>query len=292
MQAEYRFLAEQSRQGVWRLDSHGRIVEVNAQMAKWLDTQPALLIGRRATEFLVTMDARRVPRLMRSGKFDAEFRTATRIDRLAEVHSLLLRDENGAVIGALQLIHDRTASAAIEARLVREVQRMARLAGEDFVTELPNRRSFELTLQDALKESDEFPFALAVVDLDGFKEINDTFGHAVGDAALAEFSNRLKELVRETDYVARLGGDEFAVILRDLDEASVSDAIKRLSSGLSFVADIDGRQVPLRASIGVAHSLRHREELVLRADRAMYANKRRRQKSGNAANGNQDRSTA
>ena len=276
LQQEYLFLAEQTRQGVWRLDAHGRIIEVNSQMAKWLDTVPSLLIGRRATEFLVTRDARRSPRLMRSGRFDAEFRTATRIDRLAEVHSLLLRNEHGAVIGALQLINDRTVSAVIEERLVNEVQRMAKLAGEDVVTELPNRRSFEIVLEDHIRGAASSPFGLLVIDLDQFKEINDEFGHAVGDEALVQFAKHLRSLLRETDYVARLGGDEFAAILSDVDEASVMQTVRRLRSSIRMSLPVGEETIELQASIGHAHSSKHLEEVVLRADRVMYADKQRR----------------
>ena len=283
-------MAEQSRHGVWRLDAYGRIVEVNSQMAEWLDTSGGMLLGRRATEFVVSPGARN-PRLMRSGKFDSEFRTATGIARPAEVHSLILRDEAGKPIGALQVIYDRVLSSEAESSLAKEVERMAKLAKEDPVTGLPNRRAFDSAFELAVAKAAEEQFGLIIIDLDRFKEINDTLGHAVGDKALAAFGEQLRASVRDVDMVARIGGDEFAVILGGSDVTATEEAALRISKRLNFTALLDGHAVDIHASCGTSHSTLHLEEMMLRADRAMYATKRRRSRHF-FRSGNQKRSSA
>ncbi len=290
LHSEYQFLAEQSRHGVWRLDAYGRIVEVNSQMSKWLDTSGVMLLGRRATEFVVSTGSRN-PRLMRSGKFDSEFRTATGIARPAEVHSLVLRDDTGKTVGALQVVYDRQPSSELESRLAEEVERMAKLAQEDPVTGLPNRRAFDAALEVAFAKADQEQFGLIMIDLDRFKEINDSLGHAIGDLALVAFGEQLRASVRDVDMVARIGGDEFAVILSGSDVTATEEAALRISGRLNFTALLDGRAVDLHASCGTSHRSLHLEEMMLRSDRAMYATKRRRSRHF-FRQGNQKRSSA
>lgn len=273
---EYRFLANHVRHGVWRLDAYGRIVEVNRYLANWLGASPESLIGRRASEFIVVDGGRRAPKLMRTGRFDLDFRSIDGVLRQGEIESLELKTEAGTLIGVLQTVADRRDEAEIETRLVQEVQRMARLAGEDELTGLPNRRSFDLRLRDAVVRAGDQPFGIAVIDIDSFKSINDTLGHAAGDAALVAIAERIRQFVRDSDLVARTGGDEFVVLLQGVSESEGQDAVRRLILGLEFVADLGGEPYPLVASVGFAHSSRHLEDIMLRADRAMYAHKRRR----------------
>jgi diguanylate cyclase (GGDEF)-like protein/PAS domain S-box-containing protein len=146
----------------------------------------------------------------------------------------------------------------------------------DPLTGLPNRRLLVDRLEHGLSRSrrQQAPIAVLFCDLDRFKEVNDVFGHSVGDLALQTVARRLEELMRESDTVARTGGDEFVVILEDL--ASPDDATQiaeRIRVGLSMPLVVEGHDLEVTCSIGVAISDdadERVEGLLRRADDAMY----------------------
>jgi diguanylate cyclase len=145
-------------------------------------------------------------------------------------------------------------------------------ATTDELTQQPNRRALGRQVQAAFDLGQ--PFALMLIDLDGFKEINDVLGHSVGDAVLFLIGSRFADHCRGTDFVARLGGDEFAVLLPGIDNDS--DARERASAVLGTLTEpvvLDGLPLAVRASAGVALAPRDgstREELLRIADVAMY----------------------
>jgi diguanylate cyclase (GGDEF)-like protein/PAS domain S-box-containing protein len=155
-----------------------------------------------------------------------------------------------------------------------------RRGAEDPVTGLPNRVIFTDQLQRmiGISEREKTNVAILVLDLDGFKKVNDALGHDSGDILLREVSNRLMAALRGVDLVARLGGDEFGVL--PMGNASPGTALQiagKLRSALRQPFDIDGRAVAIGASIGVAVSPLHGSTvaaLMQRADEAMYASKR------------------
>lgn len=267
--SEYEFLVEQMRQAVWRLDATGKVIEANTAACRWLETPIEELVGRHAGDFLShPVD------LVRDEQFETEFKTASGVKRVAVVASRVLRHEDGMVLGALQVMTDMTANRAIEHRLVQEIQKMARMAGEDPLTGLPNRRAFDIVLENAVSGAKREPFAVVLIDLNDFKPINDRFGHEAGDEALKAFASRLEELVRDSDFVARVGGDEFAVVLLNTDRASAERAISRYESSLDFVHSVAGLPTRLWASIGLAHSADGAETTFARADLKMYEGKK------------------
>jgi diguanylate cyclase (GGDEF)-like protein len=153
-----------------------------------------------------------------------------------------------------------------------------RQAVTDDLTGLGNRRHLLGRLQDAIRESDS-DLALLLIDLDGFKELNDTLGHHAGDEVLTQIGPRLEEALRPGDTLARLGGDEFAVVLDPGDEASASAASLKLRSALERSFSVGGIRVHIDASIGIALFPAHAEDaigLLQRADVAMYEAKRTR----------------
>jgi diguanylate cyclase (GGDEF)-like protein len=236
------------------------------------------IVGKNARDFLANdID------LLRDETFETEFRTTTGVRRVALVSSRVLRHQDGMPLGALQVITDVTANRAIEHRLVQEIQKMARMAGEDPLTGLPNRRAFDMVLDDAIANARSQPFAVLLIDLNDFKPINDRYGHETGDDALRAFGDRLETLVRESDFVARLGGDEFAVVLTNADRASAEKAASRFREGLDF--DWDGPDTTLRlwASVGLAHSADGAESVMARADAKMYEGKRSQKQIRNAS---------
>jgi diguanylate cyclase (GGDEF)-like protein len=156
------------------------------------------------------------------------------------------------------------------------------LSSTDELTGLINRRGFNQHFQRELGHAERDPAQgglLLMIDLDGFKEINDTLGHAAGDAYLRCVARLLAGHVRHQDVVARLGGDEFAVLLTSTDaadaEARVSDLVAQVNAE-TFTWH--GQTLPVRLSLGVCpYGANDRAEVVLRqADARMYADKRRR----------------
>ena len=156
------------------------------------------------------------------------------------------------------------------------------LATHDALTGLHNRRFFLESLDRALKRAQRSGQAVALLylDLDGFKQVNDQAGHAVGDRILTEVAARLQTVVRSCDIPARLGGDEFAVILEGANDMVTTRLVaQRLERALAQPVDLDGRSWPLAASIGAAlsdASTDTPEALLAAADVAMFEQKRRR----------------
>lgn len=159
--------------------------------------------------------------------------------------------------------------------------RLVHLAQYDFLTELPNRSLFMDRLAHALARArrNRTGFGVLFLDLDGFKQINDTLGHHSGDDLLKQFARRIVSVVRQSDTVSRLSGDEFTVLLEDLtapehDTKSVAD---KIIAAIQSPFLLDGREVPATTSIGLAVYTTGRcdfDELLRRADAAMYAAKK------------------
>jgi diguanylate cyclase (GGDEF)-like protein len=166
----------------------------------------------------------------------------------------------------LGLLANLIATALVRADLMR---RLAEQAVTDELTGLPNRRAWYEWLDQARARADRsrLPLSVVVLDLDGFKQVNDRDGHAAGDRILRTVSATWLSVVREVDFLARIGGDEFGLILEETDEAASGEIIQRLDSGLP---------TGLRASAGVAtwNGKESMDALVARANVRMYADKR------------------
>jgi diguanylate cyclase len=157
-------------------------------------------------------------------------------------------------------------------RVHKELLATRELALTDELTGLPNRRLFAERLQAALEGEPE-PLAVAMVDLDRFKELNDTLGHHAGDALLAQLGGRLAAATGDAGLVARLGGDEFALLLPGSGLAKAADVARRIGVALQTPFEIDGLELVMDASVGTALCPEHgsdAEALLQRADVAMY----------------------
>ncbi len=157
--------------------------------------------------------------------------------------------------------------------------RLAYLAYHDSLTQLPNRVLLDDRLQQGVLAAARAaePLALLMLDLDGFKTINDSFGHHAGDRVLQEVAGRIRSLLREVDTVARLGGDEFAIVLPRTDRDGATRTAEKILYGLERPLPLDGHVLTLAGSIGIALFPEHGShcpELIQRADAAMYAAKR------------------
>jgi diguanylate cyclase (GGDEF)-like protein len=161
-------------------------------------------------------------------------------------------------------------------RLVRQVSRQADLfrdrATRDSLTGLPNRGEFTGRVEMALRGERYGQVAVLFVDLDGFKDVNDSFGHAVGDELLVEAATRLSRDVRERDVVARFGGDEFVALLTDCTDEIALEVAERLRHSLSQPYPVAGREVVVSASIGLARpdADDDAESALRNADLALY----------------------
>jgi diguanylate cyclase (GGDEF)-like protein len=168
--------------------------------------------------------------------------------------------------------------AAVRRERTRANERVSYLAYHDPLTDLPNRSLLRDRLQQAILTSrrEDKPTSLLILDLDGFKEINDALGHHAGDRVLQQVAARLRRTLRETDTVARLGGDEFALLLplTDIDGAELT--ARKVLQELDQLFILDGRPLVVDGSIGIAGFPIHAsngQELLQRADAAMYVAK-------------------
>jgi diguanylate cyclase (GGDEF)-like protein len=169
-----------------------------------------------------------------------------------------------------------------EESLKRREQSFRHLSLKDEATGLYNRRGFLELGRQAMRVSRRSgsPLALFFIDLDGLKDVNDVFGHAEGDQAIADAAEVLRRTFREPDLVARVGGDEFVVLALDADEEGAARAAQRLNDGLHSLNSKPARKYPLGLSVGRAihapESSETIEELLERADSQMYLAKRER----------------
>ncbi|MBF0212582.1 MAG: diguanylate cyclase [Magnetococcales bacterium] len=187
----------------------------------------------------------------------------------ALIHTLPIRDATGRTDRIVCLERDVTQSREMENRL-------KHLAFHDPLTHLPNRQLFHDRLHQALAQGRRHTQTVAVMlfDLDHFKGINDTLGHAAGDQLLREVASRLKACVRESDTVARLGGDEFTAILTNVtDDSQVRKVAKKMLKALGRKYPIAGRKISITCSIGVSlypHDGDDMAGLIEKADKALY----------------------
>jgi diguanylate cyclase (GGDEF)-like protein/PAS domain S-box-containing protein len=201
--------------------------------------------------------------------------TASGEQRFVHWRNTLLLDEGGAVVGSLGSGEDVTDRRLAE-------QRVAFLAYHDPLTGLPNRAQLAESVAEAVERASSAgrSVALLCLDVDDFKLVNDSLGHAVGDELLVSIARRLEGLKRHGDLLARTGGDEFFLLLGDLPAGGVDDAVtaaKRAAAALSEPIEVEGAELHISASLGLSVYPRLAaggEELLRQADTAMYQAKR------------------
>ena len=200
-----------------------------------------------------------------------DYRLLTETDSSVIVHQELdhAPDTHSVVLGTVQDITQQKVSE----------KRIRQLAYSDELTGLASRASFHNQLEDALKAAHHRKecFALLFLDLDGFKDVNDSLGHDVGDHLLKVVAQRLQKIVRDTDFVARLSGDEFCILVDNVnDQYTASDVADRCLYETNQPVDLGMQHIRPRCSIGIAHFPEDGEDmqsLLKAADSAMYAAK-------------------
>lgn len=181
-----------------------------------------------------------------------------------------LRDERGRLSTSVMLIHDERQDRLRE-------QRLETAASHDALTGVRNRSGFESALRDALAAHQSRALGLLSIDLDGFKAVNDSHGHACGDAVLIEVVKRLQAASRSADVIGRLGGDEFGLFLPDVTPGGLAGAAARVRAAVAGPIRIGSLTVSVGASLGLAvapHDGTDAGTLLRVADSRMYREKR------------------
>jgi len=267
----------------WETDYVGTLSYVSQQLASDFDCEPEALLGRQFTDLLSvdkdpvgsTHEERRTLGFHLSARFpfaDVVVRPASEQDVHWSLSGNPIFDERGRFLGFRGIGTDLTEQRRSE----REISRLARF---DSLTGLPNRALMRQTLDEALRnaKSRQKGCALFLIDLDRFKNVNDTLGHPIGDALLRQVADRLKSVMGEHGQVGRLGGDEFKAVLPGTVDIGLLESLARtLIEQVSRPYSIEGHKVSIGASVGIAIGDPGRacaDSLVRNADLALYAAK-------------------
>ena len=261
-------------------DGENRIISVNPAFTKITGYRPNEVVGynpnllssgRQGKEFYEDLWAT----LLETGHWEGEWwnRRKDGEEYAEQVNLNLIRNPDGSVYRYVKIATDITDKKRLDDQVWQQ-------ANYDAVTNLPNRRLYLDRLRHEMKKCDRTGESLAVfyIDLDHFKDVNDQYGHTVGDMLLVDASRRIGSCIRATDTVARLGGDEFAVLLTDLaDTARVEKVAQHTVHMLSQPFRLGEITTSVSGSVGIAiypHDGIDVDELLKRADLAMYAAKR------------------
>ena len=268
-------LLQAAGDGIHVLDLHGNLVQVNEAFSQMLGYTPKEMIGMNVAQW--DGDLLPDPEVLRIRMLD---HVLARSETFETKH----RHRDGHIfdveINVVNVEIDGKKLLFCAARDITEKKKSNELiwqqANIDTLTGLPNRRMFYDRLGQEIKKSHRSGLLMAVLllDLDRFKEVNDTLGHAQGDVLLAEAARRIADCLRESDTVARLGGDEFTVILSDLkDVNSVSCIAQKIIDRLAAPFQLQPETAYLSASMGITlypNDGQNIEVLIKNADQAMY----------------------
>ncbi|MBG6523223.1 diguanylate cyclase [Pseudomonas aeruginosa] len=281
-EARDRAILQSMRDGYFEMDVDGVILTVNPALCQLLGQTRETLIGHPYYELLGEDDLARArqpfQRAMQSGAgktFAIPLQRADGSLGYFEATVSLIHDLQGELRGYRGIVRDVSGQIAYQ-------QQLLEMAYRDPLTGLGNRKAFDEQLGQALLRagSGGSELALLYLDLDRFKEVNDRFGHDIGDALLRTVAERVRSTLRQPDKAYRLGGDEFAVLLEDSQENNPQRLAERLLAALVQPIALNGERIDfVTPSIGIALYPRHAgdaEGLVRAADSAMYEAKRQR----------------
>jgi diguanylate cyclase (GGDEF)-like protein/PAS domain S-box-containing protein len=257
------------------VDKEERYTFLNSTFNTWLGFDRATAVGHRLSDVFdpAVYASRRenIRRCMSGERVTFEMEADTLVGRkILQISYIPDIGTDGTVAGFYTLSTDVTELKDAQSQL-------ALLVRSDTLTGLPNRYQFDETLPLALARCTRSgqPMALMFLDIDHFKHVNDTLGHAAGDLMLQEFARRVRHCVRTTDTVARLGGDEFVVILEGLRDNAESNLVAgKILTEMKIPFDLDGHTLLATTSIGIAMYAGKEavapDELLARADAALY----------------------
>ena len=270
--------------GMVLLDLDGRILDSNPAIQRLLGYRHEEIAGCRLSKFVHHADRRKTRsaylRMITSGgsSLRMQHRFVGREGQVmwVDASASLVHDSAGEANFAIAMIQDITQHKEAEAALLSQAALNEHQAQHDALTGLANRTLFHARIGQAVcpRRRTDGRAAVVVVDLDGFKEINDSLGHAAGDELLVMLSGRLESALRNSDTVARLGGDEFGILLTETQRREdVLHAVERMKAAIEQPVALQGLSLSLEASIGIALYPQDGDdvETLLRcADAAMY----------------------
>jgi diguanylate cyclase (GGDEF)-like protein/PAS domain S-box-containing protein len=234
------------------------------QMEQFLATDRAIFESRKSVEFEETF-----------------WSAAEQGDRIGQTFKRPMYDTNGDPQYLVCVTLDITEQKITQTKLADSEKRLQALSTTDFLTDLPNHRQFTARLADEFDRVQRFAGqhgSVLMLDLDLFKEINDTHGHATGDAVLKHFAQLVRNALRKIDIAGRVGGEEFAIILPGTGSAGAQRFAERLREAVASIPLVqDGKTISVTVSIGVATMGppdSNGEDTLLRSDEALYRAKK------------------
>lgn len=265
--------------GVIVLDHRNRVLDLNPAAERILGRTSSRAVGQKVSRLVSNRTGWLIEGRLRSdlsGRYLDEGKDYAEVS-IGEGEE---RRHYGLVLSPLGEANDRRSNRLLLLRDITERKRaesdLDRLAHYDALTQLPNRRLLDDRLQQAIRQARrrKTSVALLFLDLDRFKQVNDTLGHEVGDLLLVQVAERLVGCVRDADTVSRQAGDEFVVLLTDVTEVDGASAVaQRIIEALSAPYELKGHEVHVTASIGISlYPLDGQEgtDLLEKADAAMY----------------------
>lgn len=266
---------DNSGEGILITDAEVRIIAVNRAFTDMTDFSEAELLGQNPRIFSSGLHGPDFYRDMwevinRSGRWQGEIwdlhKNGQAYPKLLSINAV--RDEVGELTNYIAISTDISERKNAE-------KSIHMLAYYDVLTSLPNRSLLHDRMEQMLAAAhrDKQKFALMFLDLDRFKYVNDSMGHAAGDRLLQTVARRLLECVREGDTVSRIGGDEFIVLLRETDGEGAARVAEKILGALAVTYDIEGVEISTCASVGISIYPDHATDidtLVKNADVAMY----------------------
>lgn len=274
-------IVNSSPDAIFIKDLEGKYLLFNTGAGKLVGVSPETVIGNTDALLFSPEAAKRIQEIDRSimaGErvlnHEECLTTANGIQKTFWVTKGPLFSENGKVFGMFGISRDITEQKIYETNILEAKERFDRLAHHDPLTNLPNRLSLIETLNIKTSSLDRHPFALFFLDLDGFKEVNDSYGHRFGDELLIRVTQLLQEIFPPDTFIVRTGGDEFVILLScHQDKNEIDRIMHRLVDVLNLPLHIKERDVYITASIGIAmypSDTDNAEELLRKADVAMY----------------------
>ena len=275
-EARFRDVADASSDWIWETDDKARLHYLSEQFAKSTGTSVKQVLGRPIGEILRPIGSiSETKKFKRDLKEHRHFRDFLCRYVGGQSQKKTLRVAGKPIFSARGKFEGFRGTATDITTEIEAKRRIQHLALHDSLTDLPNRAQLQQRLAEAVENVARGAGRAAVlcIDLDRFKEINDTLGHSAGDLLIKGCAARLRAAVRETDTIARIGGDEFAIVQTGIDQPEGANQLcRRLLKSITRPYNLDGHEVLVTASIGVAIASRRStpERLLQKADIALY----------------------
>ncbi len=252
-------------------DLNMRILRVNTGFCNLVNSDISLLIGTQITDFFLSRSKENIIKRQLSVRrvWQGEFSLHT-TDNI----EVICQTEIHAISGKLRRIQYYVYSFTDISSHHNTIAALKERSEKDPATALWNKKKFDQSLQYQCRLKLRYPShptcCLAILDIDSFKEINDTFGHNAGDKVILHIANQLRAVMRDTDCIARIGGDEFAVLIQHTELEQAQALMSRVSADIR-----DWTQFTVSVSIGLAEVTADESETFSHADKAMYRSKRK-----------------